>query len=52
MLIPTTPPIGRLEFLPSPLIAAAAIKLPDALQIQAWVPGFSMELADGKGSER
>jgi hypothetical protein len=51
MLIPTTPPIGRLEFLPSPLIAAAAIKLPDALQIQAWVPGFSMELADGKGSD-
>lgn len=50
MLIPTTPPIGRLEFLPAKAIAASAVKTPDSyVELRVWVPGFSMWLADGNG---
>jgi len=51
MLIPTTPPTGRLEFLPEDTIAATATRLPEnELELSVWIPGFSMDLAEGSES--
>lgn len=50
MLIPKTPPVGRLEFLPEGTIAAAAKANGSAwrwdIVLQCWIPGFQMELRD------
>jgi hypothetical protein len=47
MLIPTTPPTARLEFLPEDTIAVAAeIESREVIAFRAWVPGFEMDLAE------